>query len=288
LRVCVGQMYNGSKISYIYAMQPISNYIISGGESGKSRLNTLANTLHPFTLQLLRHIGLSEGMSFLDNGCGGGHVAIMAANIVGNNGQVVAVDFDESILALAQQDAVLQNLPQIEFGCIDAYELPFTAKFDMAYSRFLLTHLNNPLLALQKMARSVKPGGTIIVEDIHFSGHYAYPYNSAFQQYLALYSKAVQLKGGDAEIGPTLPGLFKTAGISNIHFDTIQPAFTHGEGKSIAYLTLDRIKHSLIENQLVTEEELQTLLHALKQLAEETNSIISLPRIFRVWGQVEV
>lgn len=243
--------------------------------------------MKPHTQKLLQHTGLGRGHSFLDNGCGGGHVAIMAAIIAGSQGKVTGVDFDESIIQLARQDAELESLPQLSFATMNAYDLPFNNDFDFVYARFLLSHLNNPLLALQKMVQAAKPGGTIVIEDVHFGGHYCYPANTAFQQYQALYSQAARLKGGDSEIGPQLPSLLKMVGLEDIEFDTIQPAFSEGEGKMMAYLTLDRIKDSLLQQQqLITAEELDLLLSELKLFCENSDSVISFPRIFRAWGKV--
>lgn len=45
------------------------------------------------------------GRSFLDVICGGVNVSLMAAELVGMNGHVAAVDFDEKIILLAILDA---------------------------------------------------------------------------------------------------------------------------------------------------------------------------------------
>jgi len=59
-------------------------YAIRGGKEGKTRLDLLARVLQPTTMQLLDGVGLVRGMKCLDFGCGGGHVAILIAGIVGH------------------------------------------------------------------------------------------------------------------------------------------------------------------------------------------------------------
>ncbi len=260
------------------------HYIIDGGNEGKNRLNVLADAMHEYSLALLQKTGLQEGQSFLDNGCGGGHVAMMAARIVGKYGKVVGLDFDETIIELAKADQDKEALSNIDFKVCNAYDLNEYSVFDMAYARFLLSHLEHPLTALQKMKQAVKPGGTVIIEDIQFSGHFSYPVNPAFNEYVELYQQAVQIRGGNAEIGPLLIALFKQASFKAIEFDMVQPAFTEGGGKWMAYLTLDKIKHTFIKQQLISREALNILLKELKEFTEDPNSIISMPRIFRVWG----
>ena len=62
------------------------SYMITGGEQGKRRLNLLAEIMQPTTLRLLAEAGLRGGDRYLDLGCGGGHVVLDMARIVGPDG----------------------------------------------------------------------------------------------------------------------------------------------------------------------------------------------------------
>src|SRR5215475_5491299 len=90
-------------------------YAIRGGNEGKERLDVLARVLLPTTTQLLDAVGLSTGMKCLDVGCGGGHVTILMARIVGPDGLVIGTDTDAAILALAREDAKAAKATNIEF-----------------------------------------------------------------------------------------------------------------------------------------------------------------------------
>jgi 2-polyprenyl-3-methyl-5-hydroxy-6-metoxy-1,4-benzoquinol methylase len=63
--------------------QSQESYTIAGGEPGKRRLDLLAEIYRPTTLRLLTDAGLRSGDRCLDLGCGGGHVALDMARIVG-------------------------------------------------------------------------------------------------------------------------------------------------------------------------------------------------------------
>ena len=260
------------------------DYIIRGGDQGKARLNILAGVLHDHTLSLLEANGLNPGCSFLDLGCGGGNVSIMAAKIVGDSGKVVGVDFDAEIIALAQKDANADHLTNVSFSTMSAGDINFDKEFDIAYARFLLSHLSNPVEVLQKMNESVKPGGKIIVEDVQFSGHFCHPSCTAFDNYVHHYTEAAKQNGADANIGPSLFSMFLQAGIEEIGFDMIQPCFNTGPGKWMACVTLDTIRPALITNGIATAAEIDDMLHELEQFTKDEQTIISLPRIFRVWG----
>ncbi|MCD6011535.1 MAG: ubiE 5 [Flavipsychrobacter sp.] len=260
------------------------DYIISGGQQGKSRLDVLSHVLQDYTKSLLEKHGVSKGISFLDVGCGGGNVSAMVADMVGENGLVTAIDFDESIIALAKQDAEAIGRKNVTFNAMSAYELPYNKEFDVAYARFLLSHLEDPLAVLQRMKQGVKPGGRVIVEDVQFSGHFCHPYCNAFCRYVEYYMKVAEHKGANAEIGPMLVSLFREAGFNEIGFDMIQPCFNTGEGKWMAWLTLDRIKETLINEQIAFRDEIVALLHEIEDFTNDQNTVISMPRIFRVWG----
>jgi SAM-dependent methyltransferase len=251
-------------------MQPTGGYIISGGLAGKDRLNILAAVLHGYTQQLLLANGLATGASFLDVGCGGGNVT--------------AIDFDEELIALDQKDAAQQGIKNIAYQTMSAYDLSFANEFDVVYSRFLLSHLTEPLKVLSNMLAGARPGGKIIVEDIDFSGHFCYPESEAFNRYVNLFSATARQRGQNPDIGPSLLSLFKEAAISDVEFDVIQPAFNQGDGKLMAYITMGRIKDAVVNEGLANEQEVTDILQQLEEFTTNVNTIISLPRIFRVWG----
>ncbi len=264
-------------------MQP-KNYAISGGEEGKKRLNKLAAALQPYTSSLLIHAGVQTGCSFLDLGCGGGNVSMLAAQLAGEEGRVTGVDYDPVIVQLAQEDLITENIHNIAYQHNSAYDINFTNEFDFVYARFLLSHLNDPMKALLKMKQAAKQGGKIIAEDIQFSRHFSYPDNAAFKRYQQLYAEVVKRKGGDAELGADLPLLFMDAGIKIISMDVIQPAFSSGDGKWLAYITMDKIKDSILEEGVAGLEEINSVLQEMAAFTNDKNSIISMPGIYRITG----
>lgn len=266
-------------------MEQDNNYIIEGGVEGKKRLNVLSSILNDYTRQLLLLNGSIEGQSLLDVGSGGGNVAIMAAGLVGQKGSVTAVDFDSDIIALAKQDAQALGIPNITYRVQNVYDLDYSGSFDIAYARFLLSHLHDPAAVLHKLLESLKPGGRIIIEDIDFSGHFCYPALKAFYDYLYYFVTAARNNGHNAHIGLSLFDMFTAVGIQDIQFDVIQPYFNKGQGKWMAYYTMDRIRTTLRKQSLATETKIEQTLAELKTFTEDESTIISLPRIFRVWGR---
>jgi SAM-dependent methyltransferase len=260
-------------------------YAIRGGKQGKERLDVLARVLLPTTTQLFDRAGLIRGMKCLDVGCGGGHVAMLIAGIVGPEGLVIATDTDPEILALAREDAEAAKIINVKFQQLDACASPSHKEFDLAYARFLLSHLHEPGNCLAAMVEACVPRGTIVIEDTDFAGSFCYPTCAAYERYKKLYQELIQLRGGDPNIGPKLPAMLRSAGIREIELNVIQPAHIRGEGKLMAPLTMARISDELTTEGLATDDEVQQVLTELDRVAADGETVISLPRIFQVWGK---
>jgi len=265
----------------------MNQYIISGGAGGRSRLNVLSETLHDYTASHLQALGVKEGSTFLDVGCGGGNVTLLAADLSGPSGYATGIDFDEEIIALNRKEVIQAKRSNVSFHAGSVYDLAYNNEFDFAYARFLLSHLRRPEDVLQKMMRSVKRGGTVIAWDTHFSGHLSYPRSEAFYAYVDLYLRASHNNGHNPDIGPSLYSLFVQAGLTDIGFDIIFPCYHNGTGKRMAYITLDRIKGTLMTQSLATKEEIDNMLRELDTFTKDETTIMSLPHIFRVWGKKE-
>ena len=260
-------------------------YAIRGGKEGKSRLDVLARILLPSTQQLLDRIGVTRGMICLDMGCGGGNVALLMAGLVGPEGRVIGIDADREILALAKEDAETAGIPNVTFQQLEAGACSWHEQFDLVYARFLLSHLQEPEKCLAAMVQACLPQGIIVIEDTDFAGSFCYPTCAAYDRYKQLYQELVQRRGGDSNIGTKLPAMLRRSGIQEVAFNVIQPAHMYGEGKLMAPLTMARISDALIAESLATEDEVEQILIELNHAAADPGTVMSLPRIFQVWGK---
>jgi ubiquinone/menaquinone biosynthesis C-methylase UbiE len=261
----------------------MARYTIEGGQAGHARLNVLAEVMRPATTSLLAAVSVPAGGRCLDVGCGGGHVSRELARLVGPTGSVVGIDFDPEILKLARSDAREHGVATIDFRVGDANALP-EGPYDVAYARFLLSHVDDPGAVVRSMARALAPSGVAIVEDIDFTGSFCYPESAAYQRHVELYRETVRRRGGNADIGPILPALLRAAGLQAIQVRVVQPAALQGEGKLVAYLTLERIAQAITDEGVATSEEVQKVLEELLTFTNDTTTLVSLPRIVQAWG----
>lgn len=263
----------------------VTSYTIDGGQAGKSRLNVIAEMMWPASSALLAAAGVSPGARCLDVGCGGGHVSLELAGLVGPTGSVVGLDLDAQILELARSDAAEAGVTNVEYrvGSADALD---DGPYDVAYARFLLSHVSDPGGVVAGMAGAVAAGGVVIVEDIDQTGAFCHPDSPVYRRATELYRETVRRRGGNSDIGPELPALLRAAGLQSIGVKVAQPAALDGPFKMATYLTLDRIARAIVEEGTATATEVRDLRAELLTLTEDPTILMSVPRIVQSWGYV--
>jgi ubiquinone/menaquinone biosynthesis C-methylase UbiE len=132
--------------------------------------------LHPFMLETadrtLELMALQPGERVLDVGCGTGVLLPVFAQAVAPAGEVIGLDRSAKFLEDARQRierTQTQGTVTLQQG--DALALPFPdERFDAAHCERVLLHVDDPDLALREMRRVVRPGGRVVVADLHHMG----------------------------------------------------------------------------------------------------------------------
>ena len=137
---------------------------------------------------------------------------------------------------------------------------------------------------MAKMRQALRYRGVIVLEDIDFRGHFCHPDCPALWRYIELYTQAVQLRGGDANIGPRLPALLQDAAFENIQMNVVQPAGVKGEVKLLAAFTMENIAEAVLAEGLADKPEIDMLVEELYEFGLAPGTVMSLPRIVEAWG----
>ena len=111
----------------------------------------------------LERLGIGPGWTCADVGAGGGDVSIALAEIVGRDGRVYAVDSDPSSRDVVAEAAAAHS--QVLAVTQAGEDLRLPEPVDLAFCRFLLMHVLDPMVVLSRMAGATRPGGWVVAQE---------------------------------------------------------------------------------------------------------------------------
>jgi SAM-dependent methyltransferase len=171
----------------------------------------------------LDRLGLQPGWRCVDVGAGGGDVSVALAALVGREGRVYAVDSDprarDDVAAAAAEAGAAQVLAITQA----AEDLTLPEPVDLAFCRFLLLHVVEPVVALRRMAATVRPGGWVVAQEPITTGG-------------RVGGLPLSMPGArHPDVGAVLPALARDAGLDLVDAWAESPAGI-GPGPVTAYL----------------------------------------------------
>jgi SAM-dependent methyltransferase len=147
----------------------------------------------------LDRLGLREGWRCVDVGAGGGDVSVALAEVVGRDGRIYAVDSDPHARDVVAEAASAST--QVVAITQAGEELLLPEPVDLAFCRFLLLHVHDPLVVLTRMGRAVRPRGWVVAQE---------PITSAGR----IDGQPLSMPGAaHPDIGALLPALARQAGL---------------------------------------------------------------------------
>ena len=220
-------------------------------------------------------------MRCLEVGAGSGSITRWMAGQVGDAGRVVAVDIDT------------RNLDELDLANVEVRNLDITQSeletdtYDVWHCRLLLMHLWDRAAALEKMVRSLRPGGWLLAEEADNSCARAvedtHPLAEAFTSIFHRWSDYMRTaKIMDTGIGRSLPASWNRPGWSTlITRDSVASA---AGGDPMALLWIQSIEYTdtrLLAEGILSETDIATL----RQAYEDPTFAFRNPFMQTAWGK---
>jgi ubiquinone/menaquinone biosynthesis C-methylase UbiE len=132
---------------------------------GISHILEAMSTLPAFRdarLWVLRNLGISQGSSVIEPGCGNAAALADILLTVGLKGRVVGIDPTKAFIEGARERAGQLGAPNAQFEVGDIRAIPSAdGEFDAAFCDKVLIHAGPPKAALAEMVRVTRGGGRI-------------------------------------------------------------------------------------------------------------------------------
>lgn len=217
-------------------MTPASRYVHGTHPEEQRRLADLNALINRVSLEAL---AARPGERALDVGSGLGQFARALAHATGE--RVVAVERSPEQLARAEALAAdAGEGGRVEFRAGDAQALPLStaewSSFDLAHTRFLLEHVPAPQQVVNQMARAVRSGGRVVLEDDDHEALRLWPEPPGVDAVWRAYIRTYDRLGNDPHVGRRLVQLLTDAGLQPSRITLLPFGACAGEPSFPAYV----------------------------------------------------
>jgi len=248
-----------------------TNYIHGYRSRESQRLQDQASTL----LELLHgDTRYPDGSTVLEAGCGiGAQTLALARNSPA--ARITSIDVSSESIAQARQRAAEAGIANVVFREADILALPYEPQsFDHVFVCFVLEHLSDPALALQRLARVLKPGGSLTVIEGDHGSTLFHPDSAAARASIDCLVQLQRRAGGNALIGralhPLLASQLETVVVEPriVYVDSSRPAWVEGFTNRTFIAMVEGVRDEAVAAGLISAERFDAGMHDLRRTTE--------------------
>lgn len=195
------------------AQAQAGRYVLGHSDPELDRLAVQARLIEPITRRFFSGAGITRGMRILDVGSGIGDVAFLAAELVGQAGEVIGVERAPAALKVARQRANALALFNVTFLDGDPADLVFDHPFDAIVGRYILLFQPDPAAWLRGLLRHLAPGGVVVFQEPEWARAHSAPRVPSWERCCRLLVESFTAGGADTEMGAKLPAVYAAAGL---------------------------------------------------------------------------
>ena len=206
------------------------DYLLGTHDAEVRRLGHQHRVWRPRVLDAWRRAGIRSGSTVIDAGAGPGWASLDLAEIVGEGGQVMALErsgrFSGVMMSTAEQRGLggvirphVLDLVDDDFPVLDA---------DAFWVRWVLAFVSDPARVVRKLAASLRPGGTAVIHEyLHYESMAVLPDDGSIGAFVRHVMDDWRASGGEPNIGRDLPRLLLENGMRIVEMrpvvDIVQP-----------------------------------------------------------------
>jgi CRP-like cAMP-binding protein len=197
-----------------------THYTLELSEDERQRFRVMAAHAVATEAQAWARAGIGPGARVADVGCGPGAITVELARIVGEGGEVVAVDRSPEALAAAAEEADAAGLTNVRFASGEAAATGLEpGAFDAVMMRHVLVH-NGPRIRdiVGHLAGLLRPGGCVYMLEFSALGWAFVPDDAALAEERERWLQLLDLQRNDLAMGTKLAAVVRDAGLELVEF----------------------------------------------------------------------
>ncbi|MBY0580644.1 MAG: class I SAM-dependent methyltransferase [Rickettsiales bacterium] len=261
------------------------NYILNTGSETKHRLSILEKIYGEYTSKLFQEINFQKGMKVAVIGCGSGSGIDQIYEKIGRDGRILCLDISPEQISLTKNVLDSKEINNVDYIVADIEKYIGNCDYDVVYCRFVLIHLQNPILALKSMLSLIKENGFIACEEHNYEDIFNYPTSNSIDKYRALLKKISNILQLDYAFGKKLYYEMNLLNIDISYIKKFIPLCTSYDEKTLLLLSLIEEKNHFISQDLLEEGEIKEMIEEMQIIADKKEIIQSPGSVFQCIGK---
>jgi SAM-dependent methyltransferase len=242
-------------------------------EGERARLAGMEAQWDPGTFRHIDALDLGSDASCWEIGAGGGSVA---AWLAARFGRVLVTDVDIRFVEELQSETVTVMRHDV------AADPPPEDSFDLIHARLVLEHLPGRDQVLEQLARRLRPGGWLLIEDYDWTSYGADPSSALVERVSAAILDFMTEAGFDPYYGRRLMRELEARGLTNVDAEGRMLVMgPEHPGRAFYRLSLVSLREAVVARGAVTDADVD---EALGELDREDRTLLS-PAMVAGWGQ---
>lgn len=196
-----------------------SDYLLGVNQQELERLQFQHSVWGPVTRKFFSRLNVQKGWRCLDVGAGPGFATIDLRELVGETGEVTALEPSTFYLSQLRKHTAERGWENVK--CIEgtAEHTPLSLRsYDLVFIRWVIAFVPDPDRFLAQLVTTLRPGGIIALQDYYYEGLSLYPQGGVWDTMPDIVRAYYRSGGGDAYVTGKLPAMFKKHGLELVDF----------------------------------------------------------------------
>jgi len=190
------------------------SYLLGVNQEELERLQFQHSVWGPVTEKFFGRLNVGKGWRCLDVGAGPGFVSVDLRELVGETGEVTALDPSEFYLDRLRKQASDRRWANVKCiqGTAESTALP-SRYYDLIFVRWVIAFVPDAEKFLAPLFSALRIGGVIAIQDYYYEGLSLFPRGGIWDTMPDIVRAYYRSGGGDAYVIGKIPSIFRKHGI---------------------------------------------------------------------------